>query len=178
MDDSKKRIQDVYSQHAEHYQSQMLSGNLTFATDYTDQMAKIILLSVASYFETSITEVMKINLNISCCPLTANFLDKKALSRQYHTLFQWEQSNANAFFSLFGDDFKAFMSSKVKEQSELDNAIKDFLLLGSLRNQLVHKNFVTFSLQITAADIMSKFESAHTNFVALLPVFINEFRQL
>jgi hypothetical protein len=47
--------------------------------------------------------------------LLENFVRNKAISRQYHTWFRWEDNNANYFFGLFGTDFRIEMSKRVKE---------------------------------------------------------------
>ena len=90
-----------------------------------------------------------------------DFIDKQALERKYHSLFQWEASNANKFFSLFGEDMKKSLALEAK-QDPPSSAISDFLFLGATRNELVHENFAAFSLDVTADDIMRKFRNAST----------------
>src|SRR3989442_224592 len=69
---------------------------------------KILLLSAASYFEHEITKILVecVSRHSHGNPVMISLLKKKAIERQYHTFFDWEGSNANKFFSLFGTDFK------------------------------------------------------------------------
>ena len=109
------------------------------------------------------------------CDLTHSFVSKKALSRQYHTLFDWKGKNANSFFGLFGEEFKEFAKLKVKDDDNLNVGIKNFLELGHLRNQLAHDNYATFILSLTVEDISEKFISAQS-FVLNIEFLVNQYR--
>ena len=53
------------------------------------------------------------------------------------------------------------MEEKVKSDPALDESIKAFLQLGSLRNQLVHQNFAQFTVDFTAEDIFDLYQKAN-----------------
>ena len=78
--------------------------------------------------------------------LIPNFVQHKAIERQYHTFFQWDGNNANAFFGLFGQDFKEKCKEITSSDAELETAVKSFLELGRTRNELVHFDFSTYQL--------------------------------
>jgi len=174
-DDALTAVNELFSSFEDNYQELMRSGEVSFATEYKGQFGKVVLLACASYFETKLSSVVLNALNPSDCLLTDSFISKKALKRQYHTLFGWEMKNANSFFGLFGKPFQDYMKEKVKGDSSLDSAIKDFLELGKLRNQLVHDNYATFILQLTVEDIKKKFESAQV-FASAIEPSIADFR--
>lgn len=123
---------------------------------------KSLLLAAASYFENKLSEdVLKYcQENVGTNSPLANLVKSKAINRQYHTWFSWEQSNANSFFALFGQDFKKHMESMIKEDVDLADAVKQFLMIGSDRNRLVHQNFGAFTLEADADDIMLRFDRA------------------
>jgi len=93
-------------------------------------------------------------------PLIEEFVRNKAISRQYHTLFRWDAPNANAFFGLFGLDFRSYMETKIREQEEMSESIKAFLEVGRERNRLVHQNYGTFTLEKDASEIYGLYRRA------------------
>ncbi|EHR1009670.1 hypothetical protein KS883_003194 [Vibrio parahaemolyticus] len=169
-------INRIYSEYTENYQYLIDNGQVSIAMDYKSQYSKIMLLSAASYFESKVIRIVTGFLNADSCPLRAGFLEKKALKRQYHTLFNWDQQNANQFFGLFGDQFKAFVKIKINGDQELKEAIEDFMILGSYRNQLVHDNYATFRLPLTAENVKEKFDNAD-KFVSNIETLVTEFRE-
>jgi hypothetical protein len=120
------------------------------------------LLSASSYFEIEIQDIIerfaieKSQNNIMLVSLVKN----KVISRQYHTYFKWDDTNANQFFGLFGEDFKNEMKQKCKEDEEMNKSIKAFLELGNLRNLLAHKNFGAYNLDQNLDDIFKLYKKA------------------
>lgn len=126
-----------------------------------NNFTKIFIIAIASFFEKEITDLIldytKKTSNKN--KLLINFIKNKAISRQYHSLFQWSENNANSFFGLFGDDFKTFMQKKTTNDAQQENT-KAFLELGSLRNRLVHNDYASFIIDKTLEEIFQSFESA------------------
>lgn len=174
-DDALLAVEQLFNNYEENYNSLIQNKEISFATDYKNQFTKVILLACASYFETKVVSAVIDSLNTQSCSLTYNFVSRKALKRQYHTLFNWDSRNANSFFSFFGEDFKKFMVKRVKEDEKLKSSIQDFLLLGSLRNQLVHDNYAMFSLELTVEDMWLKFKNAQ-QFVFNIKNMTNDFK--
>jgi len=153
---------------------QYLSGNtlvdylktqkeLTLSNEAENNFSKNILLSAASYFEKEISETViefaKVHSDND--ELVVSIIKQKAVSRQYHTYFQWDGSkNANTFFSLFGDDFKNKMSQKLKEDPKLEESVKAFYQIGQERNKMVHQNFAEIVLDKTAEEIYKLYQTA------------------
>jgi len=142
----------------------LTDGEVSFANSLQDDFRKTLLLSCASFFEARITEdFMKLAVATAGeRSILTNLLKNKALKRQYHTLFDWEKKNANAFFGMLGEDFSAYAKKAVIDDNILEKGIADFLELGSLRNQLVHRNFVSFPLEKTPDEIFSQYRSGLT----------------
>lgn len=168
-------INRLYTEYSQNHQYLMESGQVSFAIDYKSQYSKIMLLSAASYFESKVIKIITRFLNADQCPIRGGFLEKKALKRQYHTLFNWDQTNANQFFGLFGDDFKEYVKKQLDRDDSLKGAIKDFMELGSYRNKLVHDNYATFNLPLTAEDVKLKFDNAD-EFVSRIEQLVEDFK--
>ena len=141
-----------------------------------DNFRKSLLLAAASYFEDRLTaELVSFvgrasNRNI----LVTEFVRIRAISRQYFSLFEWEAGNANKFFSCFGNAFSTFMKAEVKADDELAKAIKAFIEIGLERNRLVHQNFGTFTLEKTAEEIFTLYQTASA-FIDVIPVKLQQY---
>ncbi|MBI1925406.1 hypothetical protein HYR99_14285 [Candidatus Poribacteria bacterium] len=150
-------------------------GEISLRNTADENFRKALLLAAASYFERRICDDLLVFFNEMSSQnlLLVEFVKNKAISRQYHTFFQWELRNANQFFGLFGDSFKIFMGKEVKGDEELDEAIKAFLEIGNERNRLVHQDFGTFFLEKTVDEIYQRYKTA-LRFVEAIP---NKLRQ-
>jgi hypothetical protein len=135
---------------------------LSLAQDAEQMLQKNLPLAAASYFEHIVTSALREYVRIksnNCDELTALF-DQKVIKRQYHALFDWDKSNANRFWGLFGEAFKAATIAEIEAKPELAQAVKDFLILGELRNNIVHQNYVAYASGKSAAEIFELFRSA------------------
>ncbi|MFC5084357.1 HEPN domain-containing protein [Microvirga arabica] len=122
--------------------------------------SKVLLLSAASYFEKAVCDVIiDTALEAGTRPPFANFIQRQALERKYHSMFDWKASNINSFFALFGPACKEELM-KLSKRDGLDDAIRDFVYINSERNKLVHGNFAGFSLEATFEEIWGKFSNA------------------
>ena len=127
-----------------------------------ENFRKSLLLAAASYFERRMTETVlsfvedATNRNLLVTALVRN----RAVSRQYHTWFQWDAGNANSFFGLFGSGFRDFMKSRIREDDDLDDSVRAFLELGRERNRLVHQDFGAFPLEKTTEEIHALYRRA------------------
>jgi hypothetical protein len=125
---------------------------------------KALLLAAASHFEKIVVEAVRrmVSTHSNDCETIVELVTRKALSRQYHTLFQWDKRQANSFFSLFGEGFQKYMKSRVDEDRSLDDSIVAFLELGNDRNRLVHQDFGNFVLEKTVDEVYDTFKRACT----------------
>lgn len=151
-------------------------GEISLLNNANESFRKSLLLAAGSYFEWVIQEAILdfARENSKAAEPLFELVRNKAIERQYHTYFQWGGNNANSFFGLFGDDFKQHMIAIVKANPPLDGAIRAFLELGKMRNELVHENFATFALEKTSEEIYSLY-SAAVPFVDAFPVHLREY---
>lgn len=126
-------------------------------------LPKVLLLAAASEFEHRLLGHLEdfFDEKTASNHPTLSFLRIKGMTRQYHTYFKWDPPpNAGPFFSLFGQAFKVYAKERQREDLRFAQAVQDFLVIGSLRNQLVHGNYAAFSLDRTSAEIYALYESA------------------
>lgn len=142
---------------------------LDFIFKLESDFKKTLLISSASYIESIFQEMLIAYFERNSTKLISIFLQNKAISRQYHTLFNWKEQNINSFLGLFGEEFKNTVNTKMKlEQNQtIKLCCKSFLELGRLRNELVHQNFLLYSTDKTAEEIIILFTNALTvvNFI-------------
>lgn len=142
--------------------NQIDESEITLRLTAEENFRKSLLLAAASYFETRITNslVELVRNSAQSNTLVEEFVRNKAISRQYHTLFQWDSGNANTFFGLFGSGFKEFMKTRIENQDGIADSIKAFLEVGGERNRLVHQNYGTFALEKDAEEIFDLYITA------------------
>ncbi|MBD8556931.1 hypothetical protein IFT84_20690 [Rhizobium sp. CFBP 8762] len=127
-------------------------------------LRKTLLLGAASYFEVRlIREVGAFTDEItSGNELIRALVQQKAISRQYHTWFEWDKPNANKFFGMFGETFKNYMTTKVASDADLAKSVKSFLKIGSERNRLVHGDYASLFIDLTPTEIYELYQSANS----------------
>jgi len=125
-----------------------------------DNFRKALLLAAASHFESRICHLLVdfVRERSGNSTLVESFVKNRAISRQYHTLFNWNENNANHFFGFFGTSFKTAMSQRIRDSEQLGEAIKAFMAIGSERNRLVHLDYACFPLEKTLDEIYSLFQ--------------------
>lgn len=101
----------------------------------------------------------------------ADFVEKKAVKRQFHTYFNWDQPSANPFFGLFGAAFSTVLKERVRKDEGFAEAVRSFLELGQMRNEIVHQNFAAYSLSKTADEVHQLCEAARV-FVDEIPTLL------
>lgn len=125
-------------------------------------LRKTLLLSAASYFEYTITrQVVDFVDEVGSKDKLINaVVYNMAVSRQYHNWFDWKVSNANKFFSIFGENFKSHMTKIIREDDKLETSIKSFMEIGRDRNQLVHNDYASFLINKTPDEIYEMYKNA------------------
>jgi hypothetical protein len=134
----------------------------SFAGMIDDDFRKLLALSVASFFEHTITDAI-----LRFCSIKADgdsglycLVRMKAVERQYATYFDWNGKTANPFFKLFGDALGGSMRNDVKNNTGLKAGCEAFLELGNVRNRLVHQNFASFAFEKTADEVYDEYKLA------------------
>lgn len=136
-------------------------GEISLMIDVDDEFRKVLVLSVGSFFESQITDSVSSLANNTQSERITSLIRAKAISRQYHTYFDWDGKNPNKFLSLFGQTFKEKISAELKENTRLNNGCQAFLRLGQKRNFLVHENFAIAPIDWTLEEIVQMYRSAY-----------------
>ena len=69
------------------------------------------------------------------------------------------------------------MKEELRQNAELNDAIRAFLDLGRERNKLVHANFADAALQKTADEVYASYQMG-MKFIETMPVKYREFTSL
>ncbi len=169
-------VDNLHAHSSEMHAILLEKGDISLATTLDSLRSKSLLLAAASYFEVELIGRVR-----SFCEdrtgyrsLLSELIEAKAISRQYHTWFDWKTPSAGPFFALFGKGFTAFMKQRMKEDRNLSQSISDFLSIGSDRNRLVHLDFASFSLDSTAEEVFQRYESGK-QFVCKIGDLLAEF---
>lgn len=167
-------VENIYNENLEIIKYLKKQNQISYSVELSDKLRKVILLSSASFFENEITAI----LENSATKATNNsflvsFLKNQALSRKYHTLFDWNKNNINKFLKLFSEDFKSRFVERFLEDKEIEYEIECFMVIGAERNKLVHENFGLYSLEKTTEEIMIAHKKAKS-FVSKFNIFMEE----
>lgn len=152
-------------------------GELSFLSTMQVFSLKSLILSIASHFETQIVETIHETLRTNEDELLHSFIERKALERQYHQLFAWNERKLNHFFAFFGSDFKDYAIKRMKDDTASIEAASAFLELGEMRNRLVHINYISFSIDWTIGEIEEKWNKSKL-LPAKIVALISEYREL
>lgn len=152
------------------------SGEISLRSSADDTYRKSLLLSIASYFESTLSQSVLefVEDQTNGKNIVVSLVKAKAIIRQYHTWFNWDGNNANSFFALFGPEFKESATKEVKENCQLDVSIKSFLELGRDRNRLVHQDYASFPLEKTSDEIYQSYKSA-LRFIEWVPLSLRKY---
>lgn len=179
---SKSSIDNLFDDYRSIYECLVSAKKVSEASSYQLCLTKFIIVSIASFFEKKIENILKNYAeNVSNTHLS-NFIYNQALEFKYHTLFDWgdkgkpekPRENINKFLKLFGEDFLTETKDKIKKK-ELDRSIKAFVEIGHLRNILVHQELSSYSLTKTTDEVLSLYNDALV-FIDFLEkdLFLNE----
>ena len=157
-----EHIEEQYNDSKKLYNYLMKNNEVEYLNYFTDSSRKTLLLSVASYFEKKIIEIILdfVSSVSKSESRLKSMVQRRILDRQYHTLFDWNASNTNSFWSNFGADAKDHARQRLASNDELLAAEKDFIDLGKERNKLVHQNFVIYNMNLTLDEIYTKYVSS------------------
>ncbi len=148
------------------------AGEPSLLNVYQTDLPKVLVLVVASRFERDVVRHIEDFFTATSDHETAPFfVKKKALTRQYHQLFDWETSTAKRFISFFGPACATNFKKMAQEHDWLDKSVHDFLLLGRTRNQLVHSDLASCSMPLTPEEVKDAYASA-VRFVNAIPHII------
>jgi len=156
-------VKTLYQRQSELIQHLLEVKELSFAQDAEQMLQKNLPLAAASFLEERVCALLLefVDARTGGCIELRSLVEIKAVKRQYHSLFEWDQPNGyNKFLSLFGPEFKAAVAIEIAGNPDLQRAAREFIEIGSLRNKIVHQNYATFVVDKSAAEIFKLFEGA------------------
>ncbi|MGH9483309.1 MAG: HEPN domain-containing protein [Terriglobales bacterium] len=153
---------EAYHQHAIDALALLGTAEPSLSAALRANLSKGMLLAAASFFEFGLMRHLEhvYRSRLEIAPHLAEFVIKAGMERRYHSLFAWKENNANQFFALFGEDFARRLKELVAGDDELRTAVRDFMRLGQLRNELAHENFAAYSLNLTLDEVFTLYQSA------------------
>lgn len=165
-------IQKFIEEYQGLYDFLMSQGKVSESIEVNNHYRKILLLSCASFYETQITNLIQDFIKIhSTDNRVFEFLNNKAIQRQYHTYFNWKENNINTFLGLFGVEFKTKISSEIKNSDKLQQYVRSFIAIDNERNKMVHEYFLEYQLDKTFDEIVD----LHNNAFKLLEYLRSNF---
>lgn len=150
-------IDKLYKDNQELTEYLQRKGEISFKSQFDDTFKKVLLLACASNLEHQVNTILAEYAEKAtnhCVPLVS-FIKNKAITRQFHTYFDWKGTNANQFFGLFGDEMGTQIKSHTSSNEVLSQGIRAFLEIGNLRNTMVHEDYISFYLDKTAEEVYS-----------------------
>lgn len=129
-------------------------GEISLVVTAEDVWRKSLLIAAASHFEHELGKAIERSANR--CDVPPNFrslIEAKAITRQFYTYFDFKSSNTNKLFMMFGLLCKERAEKKIKHSEVLKSSQAAFLKICSLRNQMVHSNYASFSIDLTTEEI-------------------------
>lgn len=150
--------------------AQYLISDAAFANDLA---RKALAVAAASAFESDITALLESFADqvTSGNDYCSSLIRTRIVARQYHQLFDWKTTSAGGFFANFGKEARKFYDDSVRADALLGQAVRDFLDLGNLRNEIVHIDFSTYAMNKTIQDIITQYRSAR-RFLNFLEKFL------
>lgn len=121
---------------------------------------KVLLVAAASSLEAQVKQIVKSFFTTEGRMEFGTFVEKTVMARHYHTLFNWDGGKATGFFTSFGEVSVLRFKMLLAEDDDFKREHDAFMRLGSLRNQLVHQDYASFSLDDTPEELISLYRSA------------------
>lgn len=98
------------------------------------------------------------------------FIAKQVMARGYHSLFDWKNGSAKGFFSSFGTECAAAFKEALQNDEKYYREHEAFMLLGNLRNHVVHNDYAGYTIDLTPNEVIVKYR--------LGTAFIDSFERL
>ena len=156
---------------------QIDSSEISLRSAAEEIFQKSLYVAIGSYFEQRITShIIEFVAGASGGNvLVREFTRIKGVSRQYHTFFEWGGRNANRFFAMFGSGFRDHMVQYVRGNPEYADAIRAFLEVGDMRNEVAH-DFGSVTFTKTVDEIYQRYKEALA-FVEEMPSRFEEYQR-
>lgn len=136
-------------------------GEIDYSFSLGEFGRKYIILSIGSYIEDKICQILKNYFDSFNNEIVSNFTKKFAIERNFYKMFDWNADTITHFLNFFGNDFKINFEEKVKKDRDLADGIQCFISLIKYRNNLIHRNVLSQQLDLSITDINKMYKSAY-----------------
>lgn len=132
------------------------------AIDAASLINKALIISCASYLEYQICAIIEdyYKVKTNNCEQSVLFVKNKAISRQYHTYFNWDAANISTFAGMFGPRFKQRINQLSDASEDFNIEAVAFIRIGKTRNMLAHNNFYFYTESYTTRELRVDFLNA------------------
>jgi hypothetical protein len=121
---------------------------------------KHLLIAAASSLEDTIKKIVVNIFETQGGVELGAFVMSNVMTRGYHTLFNWKDRSAQSFFSGFGktcgDEFRA----RLRSDDKFKRDHLSFMTLGALRNDIVHNDYASRTVELTTEEVFEKYIEA------------------
>lgn len=121
---------------------------------------KHLLMAAASSLENRVKSLLPDIFVRLGRPELGAFVERQVTSRGYHTLFDWRTGRAQGFFASFGQACGAAFRADLKSDSRLLAEHDAFMRLGQLRNEVVHNDYASRTIDLTPLEVMELYAVA------------------
>ena len=156
------RVEGLYNESKAAIDALVSAYLISEAVSVAETARKSLAIAAASAFEKDVTELL---LAFSDEVTFRNeyfksLIYERILNRNYHALFPWKETSAATFFANFGVEARNFYNREVKKDALLSQAVRDFLDMGNTRNEIVHRDYITYPFDKTLDDVINQYRSA------------------
>jgi hypothetical protein len=121
---------------------------------------KHLLVAAASSLEDRVKGLIVDIFDRHGAPRLREFVSSQVIVRGYHTLFDWKNETAAPFFSSFGKECGSDFRTRLKSDESLKADHDAFMRLGNLRNQIVHNDYATSTIELTPDEVIGSYRAA------------------
>lgn len=170
MVDANSPIDGLISDHERLLQHLLDTGETSYHATLESTIPKVFLIAAASWMEDQVKQILLdfFKETTHSNEATQAFIRRTVIDRGFHTLFDWDARSPSRFFANFGEEVKKTSADLYKNDAGYAAECSAFLELGDLRNQVVHRNYASFTLEKTSGEVGDLYRLAN-KFVARLP---------
>lgn len=149
-------------------------GEISLVVTAEDVWRKSVLIAAASHFEHELGRAIERSASRYNVPDSfRRLIEAKAISRQFYSYFDFSSSNTNRLFVSFGPGCKEKAEAHIRRSDRLREAQAAFLKICALRNQMVHSNYASFSIDLTTDEVYDLYEKG-CSFIEFFEAIISD----
>ena len=150
---------DAFKQQADDIKAAIDVSQPSLRVFAEDILRRSLVVAAASQFEHELCAAIKRLFEAEVrAPECLALVESKAIKRQFYSYFDFNSANTNKLFACFGPAAKERAVERLKADADASSAQEAFLKICSLRNNMVHENFVAFPVELSTDEIYAAFQ--------------------